>query len=364
MQSLLMVLLLGAGPAKADSVSAGAWELPPPSGEWRVGTRCVVLRDAARGRELPVTFWYPASNGGPPASYMDESTALALAREWNLQAGFERGVGTHSTFGAPLAANGQPFPVVLLEHGSSFVPALYTALAESLASQGFVVVASSHPPDALVTSFPDGRAIPFHPYWPADAGRRDQGMAIGRFAEDVLVGDVKFVLNQLERMNSRGGVWEHGLNLARIGIAGHSMGGTTAALAGRLEPRIVAAVNLDGSTYPGMNADVRPVEVRKPFLFLATEEHALDPETHAHEFLGSASSTYYAVVRGADHLSFSDANLLSSRSSASAPPDEGKAQSAISILEAVRLLVEEFFGKYLRGAPAPHLDSIIRVERR
>ena len=51
------------------------------------------------------------------------------------------------------------------------------------------------------------------------------------------------------------------------------MGGTTAALATQEEPRILAGVNLYGSHDPGMNADVRPIPVHKPFLFSATEEY-------------------------------------------------------------------------------------------
>ena len=46
------------------------------------------------------------------------------------------------------------------------------------------------------------------------------------------------------------------------------MGGTTAALATLEEKRIRASVNLDGSTYPGMNGDVRPIPLDKPFLFM------------------------------------------------------------------------------------------------
>ena len=90
------------------------------------------------------------------------------------------------------------------------------------------------------------------------------------------------------------------------------MGGTTAALATKEEPRILAGVNLDGSTYPGMNADVRPIPVHKPFLFLATEEHA-SGENRSREYVGSESNTYYVVVTRVDHMSFTDAHLVSSR---------------------------------------------------
>ena len=158
--------------------------------------------------------------------------------------------------------------------------------------------------------FPDGHELKFTPYWPAEADRRTQGVAIGKFAEEVLVADVRFVLDRLQEMNSRDHFWHGHLDLSKVGIVGHSMGGTTAALATKEEPRILGGVNLDGSTYPGMNADVRPVRVHKPFLFLATEEH-VSGETRAREYVGSESNTYYVVVTGADHMSFT--YLVSSR---------------------------------------------------
>src|SRR5438874_10297935 len=177
---------------------------------------------------------------------------------------------------------------------------------------GFIVIATNHPPDSLISVFPDGHELKFTPYWPAEADRRTQGVAIGKFADEVLVADVRFVLDQLQEINSHDHFWHSHLDLSKVGIVGHSMGGTTAALATKEEPRILAGVNLDGSTYPGMNADVRPIPVHKPFLFLATEEHA-SGESRSREYVGSESNTYYVVVTRVDHMSFTDAHLVSSR---------------------------------------------------
>jgi hypothetical protein len=74
------------------------------------------------------------------------------------------------------------------------------------------------------------------------------------------------------------------------------MGGTTAALAIKEESRILAGINLDGSTYPGMNGDIRPVPVHKLFLFLATEEHA-SGKARAREYIGKRIQY---LLRGGD----------------------------------------------------------------
>jgi predicted dienelactone hydrolase len=327
------------------------------------GTQMIVLRDLHRSRDLLVTTWYPAVQGtSAVAPYMDKKTADALAEEWKLQPDFQRLVRSHGRLLAPIAG-GSPFPIVLLEHGSNVVPAIYTILAEGLASSGFIVVATNHPPDSLISVYPDGHELRFTPYWPAEADRRTQGVAIGKFADEVLAADVRFVLDELQEMNLQDDFRHGHLNLSEVGIVGHSMGGTTAALATKEDPRILAGVNLDGSTYPGMNADVRPVPVHKPFLFLATEEHA-SGEARAREYIGSESNTYYVVVTGAGHMSFSDAALVSSRFTLNLKPDDSAFERGLLTTILTRSLVEEFFAKYLKASVAPDLDVIVRVDKK
>jgi predicted dienelactone hydrolase len=251
-----------------------------------------------------------------------------------------------------------------LEHGSNVVPAIYTVLAEGLASSGFIVVATNHPPDSLIAVLPDGRESRFTPYWPANADRRTQGVAIGKFAEDVLMADVRFVLDQLQEMNLHDDFWRGHLDVSRIGIVGHSMGATTASIAIKEEARILAGVNLDGSTYPGMNADVRPVALNKPFLFIVTPEHAANPEVQVREFVGSPSNSYYAVIQGADHMSFTDKRLIVRRFSRKFQADSQESEDALLRLERTRSLVEEFFGKYLKGTTAPDLDVMVTFDKK
>jgi dienelactone hydrolase len=360
---LILVLALLTLPSQASNADQAGFDLPRPNGCHPVGNRTVVLRDRHRSRDLLVAIWYPAVEGmSALAPYMDKKTADALADAWKLQPDFQRLVRTHARLLAPIAEGG-PFPVVLLEHGSGVVPAIYTVLAEGLASSGFIVVATNHPPDSLISVFPDGHEVKFTPYWPAEADRRTQGVAIGKFADEVLVTDVRFVLDQLQEMNSHDHFWQAHLDLSKVGIVGHSMGGTTAALATQEEPRILAGANLDGSTYPGMNADIRPVPIHKPFLFLATEEHA-SGEDRAREYIGSESNTYYVVVAGADHMSFTDADLISSRFTRDVKPDDSAFERALLTSILTRSLVEEFLAKYLKATVAPDLDLVIRVDKR
>jgi dienelactone hydrolase len=359
----VLVVLLTLFSHASDASEAG-FELPSPNGCYRVGTGTFVLRDPLRGRDLLVTMWYPAGSGASAfAPYMDKRTADALADEWKLQRDFQRLVRTHARLLVPVA-DAPPFPVVLLEHGSGVIPAIYTVLAEGLASSGFIVIAANHPPDSLIAVFPDGHELKFTPFWPVEADRRTQGLAMGKFADEVLVADVRFVLDQLQEIKAHDKFWRGHLDLSKIGIVGHSMGGATAALATLEESRILAGVCLDGPTFPGMNGDVRPIPVHKPFLFLAAEDHAAYIEKNAREYVGSESNSYYVVVAGSNHMSFTDAGFLYSRFSRDRKPDDAAFERALLTSTLTRSLVEEFFAKYLRDAPAPDLDLIVRIDKK
>jgi dienelactone hydrolase len=359
--SLLGVLCVNFSPAATNEFPL--LDLPQPNGPYAIGTRILVLQDTSRKRDLVVTAWFPAEVGAAVAPYMDPRTAAELAREWKLRPGFERCVRPHAWLDAKIIHDGH-FPVVLLEHGSGVVPALYTVLAEGLASEGYIVVATNHPPDSLIAVYPDGHEVKSAPYWPADADRRTQGIAIGKFAADVLVADVRFVLDQFQELNSHDEFWHDHLDFSKVGIVGHSMGGTTAALATLEEKRIRAGVNLDGSTYPGMNGDIRPIPLHKPLLFIATEEHASDPETHAKEYVGSKFDTYYLVVAGSDHMGFTDARLIQNRFSLEPASEGPTTEHALATLKLTISMAEEFLGKYLKGNPAPELDALVRIDRK
>jgi dienelactone hydrolase len=361
---LAVFLMLAALSTRSSSAAckSGSLVLPQPEGHNIIGTRTLVFTDAARHRELLVTAWFPAESGTVAAPYMDKRAGAELAREWNLKSDFEQSVCTHSWLETTISQ--KAFPVVLLEHGSGVVPAIYTSLAEDLASNGFIVVATNHPPDSLIAVFPDGHEVKFQPYWPENADRRTQGVAIGKFAQDVLVADLKFVLDQLQQLNVQDGFWRGHLDLSRVAIVGHSMGGTTAALALKEDERIRAGVNLDGSTYPGMNADVRPIPLGKPLLFMETEEHASDPETHGKEYIGSDKNTYYVVVAGNDHMGFTDAPLLRCHFSKEPAPSAQSCASALEAVDLTRSLVSEFVGKYLDNHLSPQLDSLVRIDRK
>ena len=131
----IFVLALLTLPSQASNAGQAGFDLPQPNGCHPVGSRTIVLRDPRRSRDLLVTMWYPAVEGTSAfAPYMDKKTANALAEEWKLQPDFQRLVRTHADSRHPSLIRAPLSQLSFWNTAQVFVPAIYTVLAEGLAS--------------------------------------------------------------------------------------------------------------------------------------------------------------------------------------------------------------------------------------
>ncbi len=179
--------------AYAPAASAGPYRVSEWTGDWR---------DDSRARTIPVRIYYPDGPG--------------------------------------------PFPVIVFSHGLGGSRDGYRYLGECWASRGYVSVHIQHPgsDEALIHSRRPFRAL--------IAAAKDPKNALDRPK------DVSFALDTLARLDSQGGFPLRGkLDMARVGVGGHSFGAYTAlAASGRIlgnarvgtldlrDPRIKACVAL------------------------------------------------------------------------------------------------------------------------
>ncbi|WP_225802902.1 acetylhydrolase [Streptomyces sp. NK15101] len=246
--------LLGPAAASASAAADGpaVLRLPAPTGPHPVGLRTFVLADTSRDdpwepaagvREVKLGVLYPARSaravrGFPRAPQLtpDEAQLFALlapsVHPGLPKAGVDWGaVLTHGHVDAPPLPGRRP--VLLYSPGGGDSRTLGTTLAEDLASHGHVVVLVDHPGDASQVELPSGMRV--------TVLRGDPDPETFRTMIDTRVADLRFVLGRLGDLPLA-----PVMDLGRIGVHGHSAGGTAAvhALAG--DDRITAGVNLEG----------------------------------------------------------------------------------------------------------------------
>jgi dienelactone hydrolase len=302
----LSALLPVAGPVVADpaaaepagAAAAPSIALPPPSGRVAVGTVSQRWVDASRPdpflsgkrRELMVQLWYPSrhTSGSRPARYLPARTARVFERVLGISTPVFERIGVHAWTGARVASG--RYPVVLFSPGFGTTRAMYTALLEDLASHGFVVLAIDHPYDAAIVEFPGGRLVP---------QRLDDDTPAARYRDlRIRIADVRFVLDRLPRLNARGRLAGR-LDLRRIGMFGHSLGGAAAAEVMLRDHRVDAGADLDGSFGQRAERD----GVRGPFLLITAPRGVGNDQAYRAHL---RRSQLRLTLRGAEHYTFTD----------------------------------------------------------
>ncbi|MCV3214285.1 dienelactone hydrolase, partial [Plectonema radiosum NIES-515] len=112
----------------------------------------------------------------------------------------------------PLSPSPTPFPLIVISHGVASDRFAFVYLAQHLASYGFAVAALEHP---------GSNAQRFQQYFAGLAGPPEPTELINRPL------DVKFVLNELQRLEKSDPRIQGKLNFQQVGAFGHSYGGYT-----------------------------------------------------------------------------------------------------------------------------------------
>ncbi|MFH8410770.1 alpha/beta hydrolase family protein [Streptomyces sp. NPDC018019] len=354
--------------ADAGTEAATRLRLPAPTGPYAVGRTTLPLTDrsrpdpwvpAAKARELMVDMYYPARRGtGTPARYATTEEARLLLKEAGLEGVVDpetlSGTAVHSRTDARPAAGKHPLLVLSPGFGASRYS--LTSLAEDLAGRGYVVAAVDHAYESVGTAFPGGRTLT------CAACEKVHGTKDGpRYATQGRAKDVAFVL---DRLTGRHPAWRyaHLIDRKRIGMAGHSLGGASAASAMAGDRRIRAGVNMDGSfgdPIPANGLDGRP------FLMLGADDEIHRPggKDRTWDLAWSRLDGWkrWLTVEGADHYTFSDAPAIGDQLgfpfpgvSATAPQSALPGKRAIGI---TRAYVSAFFDLHLRHIPQPLLDG-------
>ncbi|NLE15647.1 MAG: hypothetical protein GX626_07230 [Spirochaetales bacterium] len=281
------------------------YKQPQPTGRHSVGTTVFTWTDASREdsftekedrRRVTVQFWYPLAEA-------EENSEVP-----------ER-----------------PFPLIVFSHGAFGYRMSNHSTFLELASNGYVVASIDHTHQAFLTKEADGTTILGDREFINTAMQVENGRIEGeqlyRIQEawmDLRSADMAFVLDQIRKhvaSPTSQEPFDH-MDIERIGVLGHSMGGATAAWIGREDDAIDAVIVLDGTLmgeiigFEDGRELLTDVPYPKPILNLFNEKHFQDAQASGLEYANmlmhaKASQSFQMVILGSGHLNFTDLPLLS-----------------------------------------------------
>ena len=325
-----MVLWLGL--AVAQGCSRAPTRPVDYMGPWAVGYRRVTAVDEGRGRTLPLAIWYPAEPGteGERASYLVYRHPLVTVR-----------VPSPSAIWDAPVSRAHKWPLIIFSHGAPAYETQCPTYVETLASQGYVVVAVRHV-GTTISDPPGSATILMSARRPAAAGDGDGGdappwreagpveiVAAARRGEPwahELVSTALFsnvcrpfdVWSAIDWIAAQGGEpasFLHGaVDAATVGVTGHSGGGTTcfgAAIGygGKPpDPRVKALVAIaPAGTAIASKAELRTIVAPALFIVGDRDERAPWDRDTLWAFEGIGAPTAAIVkIRGVGHTHFAD----------------------------------------------------------
>jgi len=197
---IVFVLMLLPSP---PMIRAERPDAPPYAkrGAFPVGVREVTIPAGGAPSDYPLqaTIWYPAVK----AADVEETSTY----RWFLLEGEGRAIEN-----APPEGGGAPYPLIVFSHGLSGLRYQLPSYLEHLASWGFVVIAADHPGSTFTDVQSGGRA----------------GI-LNSFARRPL--EIQREIVFMEGVNAEGTL-KGVIDMAMIGVTGHSFGGYTTLSAG------------------------------------------------------------------------------------------------------------------------------------
>jgi len=357
------------------------FSLPEPTGSYSVGTEMVQVEtqldelfteDPNDKRELMLKVWYPSEadvSSLEGEKYAADASRAGFATKYGLPAGalnYLDHVETYAYSGIP--ASDKAFPILIFSHGYGSRAHGYYALLSEMASQGYVIVNMNHTYESLGVTLPDGSEKYFdyayqqkiadgsmdvvqplidafkegksyeerHPVVRQASLDYFEGRVQDRWAEDMIV-----ALNQLESWNAEGPL-KGKLDLDKIGVFGHSVGGGSAGNLAMKDRRIKAAVNLDGIQW-GEKIDTT---YAIPYLYVSADWPAEHEDINSHVYRKKSTDYFYETkLLQSGHPNFMDIPFMIPVQSLAGTGEIDPYQGT----EIVTQLVTSFFDRHLKG---------------
>ncbi len=281
--------------AKADQVL-----LPKPDGAFEVSVGIMELIDESRlqlfaptvqPRKLMLSMFYPVKShkATTPVNYMPPATAAFEDGSEVSDTGSAGLISPNGTFEklalqlagkSPQTQGTLDFPIVLFSPAEATTRLFYSVIAQTIASSGYIVITIDAPYDVDIVEYTDGSIALINTTVAATATAADIDLAVSARAQDA-----SFVLDQLCNVSVISQLipgYSQGLNVRKVAMFGHSLGGAATAAAMLNDSRIAGGLAMDGALY----GPVVQKGLDRPFMLMAHTNHtrvnestAADPDT-------------------------------------------------------------------------------------
>lgn len=366
--------------------------LPKPTGPYAVGTTTLHFTDLTRPetltddpddvRQFSGRVWYPADKpkSTEPLEYQDYQPSVQLISAGGppefIFSHYDL-LTSNAYLDAPISDDQPSYPALIFSIGFLTLKEDYQIFAEEFASQGYIVLILDTPYESQAVHRSDGSTVNYSDahakayeaheddifplwkrFWDDDttATERDaiahQMLERETFMDTVLrirVADTQFAVDELQRLNAGQptSMFAGKLDLSRVGILGHSLGGAVAGQTCLVDDRFKACANLDGFQW----GDVVDSAIQQPFMIMYSEQF----EGGTDYILNNLQNdTYVLTVDGSTHMNFQDVPFVIPGTKTIGMSGS---ISATRMYEITNHYLLAFFGKYLNGDEASLLNE-------
>lgn len=359
------------------------------TGEYEVGMVSAILTDDSRleefendgsHREVPIYVYYPERKKNSASKKATDSKG-AKALDEDLPKG--------------------EFPLILFSHGAFGYYQSNSSTYLELASHGYIVISMDHPYHSFFTKDTAGKTILVNMNFIQSAmflGNAEDGevpeeeiFETTRDWMNLRIADASFVLDEVERQVGRckssssegsmsagegvadqlGDAWYvkkmadgqkllqvlSKIDLDKIGMMGHSLGGATSVTIGRTRSDVKAVIDLDGTmlgeelAYENGAYQYYDEPYPVPLLAINQESHQEDIEKYGTLYvngwvLANAKDASYTYFKDSKHVNFTDLPLFSPFLASKLGMGDVDAKECITTMNG---LVLQFFDHYLKG---------------
>ena len=370
-----IVLTVIAALLLVSAVSAAAYaaygiHYPTPEGEYKVGRTKLFLTDAERPeifsdtpddlRELPVTVYYPAepAKGDTHAAFAPKAVEDALAKAAGCPAFILDTIHPNSYVDAAPAAD-KTFPVLLFSGGLYGQMPFYSSLLESVAAEGYIVVAVEHPYSETAVENSAGELIRYTSDGTAKLDTGADNDTLEAYANelcDIWTADMLYVFDSLDGLNESNAVLKGSMDLSKTGIFGHSFGGAAAIQCLQERKELAAGINMDGSIY----GKQKTTPVEQPLVFMNNaQESIIGAICFQEKVVASETSEacYHMIMLDSTHDTFAtDSGLLYDKYPFMKMGDIADVNGKTALL-GLTAYVTDFFDQYIKGEPSEMLEA-------